>query len=467
MPSLSHCRWTWSAAASCCPAKSPAWTRWALPQVRFRQRVVDPATALPHDWPAGSDLVLLDTPRPADVEQVMAVVEEPLKNGKVPWLRVGGSAPASGQLPAEVARRIAGYYGNGGEANIRTLAAYLQAWRSDAGTDGLPLPQVLPATGYSTAGSQWLDSPHALQAQWQRDNQATWPKVAVLISGSMLSGMQTQVLDALIEAGRARRIALFGVWFDAAADDGLQQALRGIEVDALVNLTHLQNGSARAAEFSTLDVPVLQALNHRQGDADDWRAATTGIPMATLATFVAVPEAWGASDPIVVSANARGELQPIPEQIDALAAKLQRLAALRHTAAADKRVALLFWNAPDGERNLSASHLNVPRSIEALLPRLAQAGYSTQPVDEKTLIEQLQALLGATTIRSGWTRCSMPGWPIPCRWRTTAAGWRPCPPRAATNCTHSGAILRTTLPFDSGRDRRCSCCRGCAWATCC
>lgn len=362
--------------------------------VRFQQRVVDPATVLPDGWPAGSDLVLLDTPRPTDVEQVMAVVDGSLQNGKVPWLRVGGGAPASGHLPAEVARRIAGYYGNGGEANIRTLAAYLQAWRSGAGTDRLPQPQVLPATGYSAGGSQWLDNPQALQAQWQRDGQASWPKVAVLVSGSMLSGMQTQVLDALIEAGRARRIALFGVWFDATADDALQQALRGIDVDALVNLTHLQNGTARAAEFSALDVPVLQALNHRQGDADDWRAATTGIPMATLATFVAVPEAWGASDPIVVSANARGEVQPIPEQIDALAAKLQRLAALRHTAAADKRLALLFWNAPDGERNLSASHLNVPRSIEALLPRLAQAGYSTQPVDEKTLIEQLQALLG-------------------------------------------------------------------------
>lgn len=362
--------------------------------VRFQQRVVDPAATLPADWPAGADLVLLDTPRPTDVEQVMAVVDGPLQKGKVPWLRVGGGAPASGHLPAEVARRIAGYYGNGGEANIRTLAAYLQAWRSGAGTDALPLPQVLPVTGYSTGGSQWLDTPQALQAQWQHRDQATWPKVAVLISGSMLSGMQTQVLDALIEAGRARRIALFGVWFDAAADAGLQQALRGIEVDALVNLTHLQNGSARATEFSALDVPVLQALNHRQSDADDWRAATTGIPMATLATFVAVPEAWGASDPIVVSANARGELQPIPEQIDALAAKLQRLAALRHTAAADKRLALLFWNAPDGERNLSASHLNVPRSIEALLPRLVQAGYSTQPVDETTLIERLQALLG-------------------------------------------------------------------------
>ncbi|MCR2730897.1 hypothetical protein NSP38_24285, partial [Salmonella enterica] len=82
----------------------------------------------------------------------------------------------------------------GGQANIRALAAYLQAWRSGAGSDGLPLPQVLPATGYSTGGGQWLDSTQALQAQWQRDGQATWPKVAVLISGSMLSGMQTQVL---------------------------------------------------------------------------------------------------------------------------------------------------------------------------------------------------------------------------------------------------------------------------------
>src|SRR5690606_21769427 len=113
---------------------------------------------------------------------------------------------------------------------------------------------------------------------------------------------------------------------------------------------------------------VLQALNHRQDDADAWRAARSGVPAALLATFVSVPEGWGASDPLVLSATAGGEQQPIPEQVEALAAKLARLGALRRTPPEAKRVALMFWNAPDGEHNLSASHLNVPRSL-ALLSR--------------------------------------------------------------------------------------------------
>lgn len=361
--------------------------------VRYQHRVVDAATSLPADWPRGIDLVLLDTPRPNDVEQVTSAVDAALRDAQVPWLRVGGGAPVSHGLPADVARQIAGYYGNGGEANIQHLTQFLRGWLDAAEAIAVPPPQVMPTTGYSTRGGQWLDDAAALQAQWRQEGQAAWPKVAVLISSSMVGTMQTEVLDALIEAGRARKVALFGLWFDAAADDALQQALHGIAVDAVVNLTHLQNGTARAAEFAALDVPVLQALNYRQGDADAWRDAASGVPMSMLATFVAVPEAWGASDPMVVSANTRGELLPIAAQVDALTAKLQRLAALRHTAAADKRLALLFWNAPDGEKNLSASHLNVPRSIETLLPRLAQSGYTVDAADEKTLIDRLQALL--------------------------------------------------------------------------
>ncbi|GAB3049986.1 cobaltochelatase subunit CobN [Stenotrophomonas tumulicola] len=378
------------------PARIAALDAITAPEgVRFVHRVVGSATTLPDHWPQGVDLVLIDTPRPADAEQVMASVGPALAAGQVPWLRIGGGAPASGALSAAQAGRIAGYYSNGGGANVRTLGRWLSAWRdADPGIESLPEPQRLGTTGYYADTGVPATSPLQLQEYWKRNGQAAWPKVGVVVAANTVGSMQTQVLDALIEAGRRHQVSVFGFWFDQQDDDGLHDAAAPLDVTALVNLTHLQNGGARAAEFARLDVPVIQALNHRQGDAAQWRAASSGVPMPLLATFVALPESWGVSDPIVLSASEHGAMLPIPEQVEALAARLARMAALRARPAADRRLALLFWNAPDGEKNLSASHLNVPRSVAALSQRLQAAGYRVTPADEKALIDDAQALLG-------------------------------------------------------------------------
>lgn len=362
--------------------------------VRFHHHAIGEGRALPDGWPGEAALVVLDTPRPADAAEVMAAVGERLAASPVPWLRVGGGAPASGNLAPAEARRLAGYYGNGGQANYRNLVRYLAARRHGTDGDVLPPPQALPATGYydgQTPG--WLDSATTLRQAWQQRGEADWPKAAVIVAGNSVGSLQTEVLDAVIAAAARQRVAAFGVWFDQADAQGLGKALAGLDVDAVVNLIHLQNGSARAAELLALDVPALQALNWRQGDANAWRASASGVPVPLLATFVAVPEGWGLSDPMVLSATDDGAQQPIPEQIDALAAKLARLAALRRTPAADKRVALMFWNYPAGEHNLSASHLNVPRSLELLSRRMADAGYDVTPAREQALIDAGQAML--------------------------------------------------------------------------
>ena len=359
-------------------------------------RTVGRGQPLPDGWPTGVDLVIIDSPRPSDAEQVMGAVKPALQSGSVPWVRVGSGAPEFGGLPLGDARRIASYYANGGEANFRTLALWLAGWsQADPAMASLPEPQVLAASGYYLGGAEPpYNLPSQLEDGWKKSGQEGWPRVAVLIAGNTVSSMQTQVLDALIEAGRRRKVSVFGVWYDQKAGDSLRAAVEPIGVSAMVNLTHLQNGKALIAEFGGLNVPVIQALNYRQGNAQQWRDAATGVPMSLMATFVSLPETWGISDPTVLSATNDGSLQPIPEQVEALAIKLAGLARLRARPAADKHLALLFWNSPDGEKNLSASHLNVPRSIASLLPKLEAAGYTVERSDETKIIEDAQSLLG-------------------------------------------------------------------------
>ncbi|MCW4456243.1 cobaltochelatase subunit CobN [Flavobacterium sp. MXW15] len=380
------------------PGKTARLAGWGAEAGVVFEHVVVAGDAAPEAWLHPADLLILDTPRPSDAIEVQERVGAALAASGKPWIRIGGGPPASGGLPADVARRLTGYYAAGGETNFRRLVDYLARRHRGEDTAAVPPPQPMPDIGYYHPQAPMLFASAADYRRWQAgrgdDAGTTPPQVAVVVSPGAVASMQTAVLDAVIARSQAHGVQAFGLWFDAADPQGLGRALDGIEVDAIVNLTHLQNGGARSEEFRALDVPVLQTLNYRQGGVAAWRAAGSGVPTSLVATFIAVPEGWGMSDPLVLAAVERGEQVPIPEQVDALAAKLARLAALRHKPAVEKKLALMFWNYPAGENNLSASHLNVPRSLEALSRSLQEAGYKVRPSTEAQLIAAGQAMLG-------------------------------------------------------------------------
>jgi cobaltochelatase CobN len=379
------------------PGKTARLSGWARDKgVVFRHVAVERADGDASRWLRDTDLAILDTPRPSDAEQVREALGDALERAKVPWVQVGGGAPRFGGLPPEQARRVIGYYGAGGEANFRALINFLAARRDGTDASAIPPPQPLPQAGFHHPWAPGVFADAAGYLRWRgaRGIPEDAPTVAMLIAPGMVTSMQTAVVDAAIERSQAHGVNAVAVWFEAGDPDALGKVLQGLRVDAIVNFTHLQNGEARRAEFERLGVPVLQALNHRQGTADAWRAASQGVAMPLVATFLAVPEGWGMSDPLVLGAVEHGEPVPIPEQVEALASKLARLVALRRKPAAHKSLALMFWNYPSGEKNLSASHLNVPRSLERLTQRLADAGYRVPPATEARLIEDAQAMLG-------------------------------------------------------------------------
>lgn len=361
---------------------------------------VDAAPGEPAAWLAGADLVIIDTPRPGDLAMVRQRLGGALADTGVPWIQIGGGPPAFDRVAPEHALRLIAYYANGGEANLRRMAAYIRAWRTGGEVATLAPAETLPKSGvYHPAAS----APFARVEEYLAWGATRWPagaaRVAFAIHAGSLSAMQTRVIDALVAGSEARRLVPLVVWFDAADPRALRSLLEPAPLglagaDVLVNLHHMQNGSARRAEFEALGIPVLQTLGHRDGGSQAWRAAPGGIAAQLVAPFLAVPEGWGMSDPLVIEAVENGEPVPIPEQIDALLDKAAALAALRHAANGDKRLAVMVWNYPPGEKNLSASNLNVPRSLERLTGALAAAGYDVPPTAEARLIEAGQAMLG-------------------------------------------------------------------------
>ncbi|MEI2417001.1 cobaltochelatase subunit CobN [Orrella sp. JC864] len=392
-------------------------------------RHLDVERASPDAWRQAlrqAPLLVLDVPRPND----RAMVEQALRQGAAqqglsvpPRLTVGGGRPAwQGLAPAHGAA-LAALYAAGGHGNFGrffALAKAVQAGQAPAAGLLAP-PERLPATGFYHP-----DAPRVLEdlpsyLAWHADRrsagdapgpaqagggqagsgqaaEAAQPagRVAFLIHQGVVADMLTREVDALIARSEAAGLLPAVFWFDAAAPGGLAQVLGKGRIDVLVNLTHMQDGAARSRDFLALDVPVIQTLRFREGEAADWPQAPSGVSARTAAVFLAGPEGWGISDPLVLSAATAGVSDLLPAQLDALMDKLQSLVALRRTAPADKKLALMFWNYPAGEKNLGASNLNIPRSIVSIQAALAAAGYAVgEPLDEAQVIAAGQRMLGA------------------------------------------------------------------------
>lgn len=341
-----------------------------------------------------ADLLILDTPRPADLATVQQQFDALIAKG-TPWVRVGGGSPAFGNLPTPVARRLIGYYANGGEQNFRGLFAYLRAWHDGFPTDSIPAPTELGKVGFyhpdAPAPFTELDEYLAWGAdRWTKDA----PRVAFAIHRGAIVDSHLQLLDALMKSSESRGQAPIAFWMDDRDPQALSKVLIPARSDVLVNLQHMQNGPARQAEFLALGIPVLSTLTWREGDSAHWRASDSGITARTAAAMLTIPESWGMTDPLVIAAVENGEPTPIPEQVEALLGKVDSLTRLRRLAPDEKYLALMFWNHPDGEKNVAASNLNVPRSLAHLSTALHEASYDVPATDEARLIETAQRLLG-------------------------------------------------------------------------
>jgi len=340
----------------------------------------------------GVSLLVIDGPRPSDRAAVQKAIGS-FDGLMMPWIVVGGGPPAFGHLPPDTARRLIGYYAGGGEANLRAFIAAAPSALNGHSLADLPPPRPLPPVGlyHPDASAPFQDA--MAFADWAK-SRGDRPIVAFAISEGQIRDMQTGVLRALAQSAESHGLTAAFFWYDERDPQALGKVVSALNAQALVNLTHMQNGDARKAEFERLGIPVLQGVADRSGTSDQWRKASSGIAGMAAAVMLSVPESWGISDPIVLSGVEDGEPAVMPEQIELLTGKLARLVALRTKKTQDKHLALFFWNYPVGERNLAASNLNLPQSLAKLTHDLKAAGYDVREEDEQGIIASGQAMLG-------------------------------------------------------------------------
>ncbi|PWJ21706.1 cobaltochelatase subunit CobN [Jannaschia seohaensis] len=232
----------------------------------------------------------------------------------------------------------------------------------------------------------------------------TGPAVGLLLMRSYVLAGDTAHYDAVIRAFEARGIRVLPA-FAGGLDmrPAIAAYLDGGRIDALVSLSGFSlvggpayNDSPAAVETLVgLDMPYLAAHPLEFQTLGQWAGARQGLGPVETTMLIALPEIDGATCPTVFAGRhgaegchgcarmCRGagtrELAPCPERVEALVAKAARLAALRRSRAADRKVAIVLFNfPPNAGRSGSAAYLAVWESLLNTLRRLAAEGHDVE-----------------------------------------------------------------------------------------
>jgi magnesium chelatase subunit H len=248
-------------------------------------------------------------------------------------------------------------------------------------------------------------------------------RVGVLVMRSYVLAGNTAHYEGVIRALEARGLSVipaFSAGLDSrpAIERFFMQDGRPA-VDALLSLTGFSlvggpafNDSSAASELlARLDVPYVAAHPVEFGTLEEWGASERGLSPVEQTIMVAIPELDGATGPTVFGGRggageactgcARGcrfdgpekarDMHACPERAEMLAARVERLIALRRKPAGARKVAITLFNfPPNGGAVGTAAFLSVFRSLFNTLKALKAAGYRVElPADVEDLRHRL------------------------------------------------------------------------------
>ena len=322
-------------------------------------------------------------------------------------------------LPVSTLRRLSALCDAGGAVAAEAALAQLAL---AAGLYAGPVPgdKSMPDCGWYDPDRGIIAAPDAERA------------VAVTFYRSYLTAADTDPLDALIRAFRAKGFAAYGLFVPslkaAGAGDFLRDALARLAPVAIVNATAFSGkGEDGVTPLDAPGCPVFQvALSTAR--RRDWAGAERGLSPADLAMHVVLPEVDGRIFAGVISFKSPGKRDPDlqfsrfahradPDRIAAVVDRVAGWVRLSETAASSRKLAVILSTYPGRPDQIAhAVGLDALASTTALLSNLAAEGHAVTSVADlgialvaarlawplsdykaalKTLPESLQAALFA------------------------------------------------------------------------
>ncbi len=297
------------------------------------------------------------------------------------------------------------YWLGGSDDNIEALVRFLvqRYGRRDFGALKVPEPIAYPEVGLYHP-----DLPGRITEDLRKLPKAKGPTVGLLLMRSYVLAGDTAHYDAVIRAMEARGLRVIPAF--AAGLDG-RPAIEAFfwkdgkrTVDALVSLTgfSLVGGPAyndsKAAEetLAALDVPYVSAHPLEFQTLAQWNESKGGLGPVETTMLIALPEIDGATGPTVIGGRHGADgchgcnrncgqgcetraMAACPERCERLAARIEKLARLRRSEPAERRLAVVLYGFPPNAGAVgTAAHLSVFESLHRLLIALKEQGYKVE-----------------------------------------------------------------------------------------
>lgn len=163
-------------------------------------------------------------------------------------------------------------------------------------------------------------------------------------------------------------------------------------------------GAFETSPFGRWNVPVQQLVRTYTQSAADYRGNPDGLSAMSATWSVALPELLGAIEPVVYAGTVREpnpagpgtrmRCDPLPEEIERIAARSAAWIRMRTTPSSERKVAILLHHATCAsvEGTLgTAGGLDGAQSCVELLRTLSEAGWRVEgiPEDGKALVDML------------------------------------------------------------------------------
>ena len=256
--------------------------------------------------------------------------------------------------------------------------------------------------------------------------------VGLLILRSYVLADNARHYDGVIAAMEARGLRVvpaFATGLDArpAIEKFFMREGRAT-VDALVSLMGFSlvggpayNDAGAAAEMlGKLDVPYIAAHPVEFQTMGEWLESDRGLLPVESTIMVSIPELDGSTGPIVFGGrpqdgascsgcerncafpggDAARDMQVCMERAEALAARVEKLAILRRSDRAARKVAIVLFNfPPNAGATGTAAYLSVFESLHRVLREMQRGGYSVEPPASVDALRE--AILGGNAQRFG------------------------------------------------------------------
>ncbi|ARE40125.1 Protoporphyrin IX Mg-chelatase subunit H [Rhodovulum sp. P5] len=313
------------------------------------------------------------------------------------------------------------YWLGGSDDNVEQMVRFLvsryaheEAWRGTKSEAPVEYPEV---------GLYHPDIPHGITTDIEVLPRPENPvaTVGIVMMRSYILASDTAHYDAVIRALEERGIrviAAFAGGLDARpAIDAYFKGEDSVHIDTLVSLTGFSliggpayNDSEAAVEvLSELDVPYIAAHPLEFQTLGQWSDSSGGLGPVETTMLIALPELDGAISPTVFGGrhgpqgctgcgrdcSNKGEskqMDACSERVDALSAKVDRLARLRRSQVADRKVGVILFGFPPNAGAVgTAAYLSVFESLFNTLHRMKAEGYQTG--DLPASVEELRTAI--------------------------------------------------------------------------